>query len=202
MTELTFPFKNMAINSLLDFIDAYKILDFIEDKNERDPNNLFKSSIGIYESGLPNFESELLQVVSTTGQKTIDAYFSMLGSDLNHLKYAVTLENIQETVYKFNINSLTRFENEIEEETDKYFKSKDRNRSHLEEYEGMNSGLFFLTNTYKKTKFINYNFYCANQKLKYIEPEYIDVYFKFITTLYHKFKDIAVRYGRDWYNVK
>jgi hypothetical protein len=202
MTELTFPFKNISINELVDFADAYKILHFIDDRNGDDPNKIFESYVGIYESGLPNFENELLQVINTTGQQTIDAYFNMLGGNLNDLKDIISIENIKEVVYKFNSDSLKRFENEIETETDKYFSSENRKLAHMEEYEGMNSGLFFLTHAYKTEKLINYNFYCANQKLRYIEHEYIDSYFELIIGLYNKLREVAVKYGRDWYGGK
>ena len=202
MKELTFPFKNIAINELIDFVDAYKILDFIKHKNGDDLNKFFESYVRIYESRLPNFESELLQVINTTGQKTIDAYFNMLGSDLNYLKDLVNIENIKEKVYKFNAESLKRFEDEIGAETEKYFASENRKLAHLEEYEAMDSGLFFLTHKYRKEKLINYNFYCATQQLKYIEHQYIDEYHEFITGLYNKFRDIAVKYGADWYEGK
>lgn len=71
--KLTFPFRNMAINDLLRFIDAYKFLEYIDVQKNNDPNvaSYFNPYLEMYDSGLANFENELIQVINTTDQATI-----------------------------------------------------------------------------------------------------------------------------------
>lgn len=197
--KLTFPFRNMAINDLLRFIDAYKFLEFIDVQKNNDPNvaSYFNPYLEMYDSGLANFENELIQVINTTDQATIDSYFSSLAQDIQYLKQRISVENITEIVNRFNAESLARLEKEINDKTEEYFKSDHRKLKHLEEYESTNYLLFDFNKSYQ-SKHINYNFYCAEQFLKYIEPAYIPKICEFIKSLADKFFAITSKFGTQW----
>jgi hypothetical protein len=167
---------------------------------QQDPNTAqyFNSSIEIYESGLPNFESELNQVINTTDQETIDSYFIILSDEIGYIKKRVSKENIVEVIRDFNQKSMERFENDVEAKTEEYWKSNKRQLKHLEEYEGFDNFSYLLLNKAAQTQYINYNFYCIEEKLKYIDPVYTDELSDFVSGLTDKFFAIAYRYGLQW----
>ena len=197
--ELTFPFKNMAINELIGFVDPYKFRDYIAVHKDHDPNTgqYFNTSIEIYEDGLPNFENELIQVVATTDQGTIDEYFRVLSREIGYVKEHVSKENISGVITEFNLKSAAKFVREVEAKTEEYWKSDTRKLKHLEEYEGFDY-LSLLHHKAIPAKYINHNFYCIEEKLDFIDPIYTDELVEFVNKLSAKFLEIAYRYGRKW----
>jgi|GEM_PF-6245618 len=198
--ELTFPFLNMAINDLLRFVESYKIADYIDVQKKNDANTArhFNPYLEMYDSALANFENELLQVIETTDQKTINSYFNTLAQDIRYIKEKISLENVTAIVNKFNKDSLRRFEKEIFEKTEEYFQSDNRKLKHLEEYKGPSQSHFLILYNGGKAKQTNYNFYCAEQKLRYIDPSYIPEIYEFIGELASKFFGITSKFGKDW----
>lgn len=196
--KLTFPFKNYALNSLLGFFKPGYINSFstsdqtYEEFLEKDFDaNDFKERI-------PSFENELLQVINTTNQETIDYYFQNLESDLNYLQELYNEKHLQEDVSNWNRERLKEFEKQIEEKTEEYFKSDDRKRAHLEEYEGIDFGSYLMTREFINIKRINHNYYCADQKLKYTDLSYIDAYRKFLLHQLRLFGIVAFKYLGMW----
>jgi hypothetical protein len=117
--ELTFPFRNYVINDLLRFVDSNKIAEYIDVEKNKDVNTAryFNPYLDMYESAIANFENELLQVIGTTDQDTINSYFIGLSHEIKYIKQKISIENIRELVTKYNADSLARFENEIAEKT-------------------------------------------------------------------------------------
>jgi hypothetical protein len=196
--KLTFPFKNYALKSLLDFFKPSYINSFAtsdqtyEEFLEKDFDaNDFKERI-------PSFENELLQVINTTNQETIDYYFQDLESDMNYLQQLYDEKHLQEDVINWNNERIGEFENQIEEKTEEYFKSEDRKKAHLEEYEGVDFGSYLMTREFKNVKKINYNFCCAEQKLSYTDLSYIDPYRKLLLHQLRLFGTVAFKYLEMW----
>src|SRR5687767_8491732 len=90
--ELIFPFKNIATNRLLDLLGKEAAKDFILTKqgkySEKYPfgNNFFEGDIRSFQDSLPDFENEILQIINTTSQATIDSYFSQLLDAVSHIR--------------------------------------------------------------------------------------------------------------------
>jgi hypothetical protein len=135
--ELTFPFKNMAINELLRLAEPNVMRDYIECTHDGDPNagTTYKSDTELYRDALPNFENELLQVVNTSDQATIDAYFRMLYNEIGYIKNFMSEEAFKERIVAYNDRILKRFTETEEAATEEYFKSDKRKLQHLETYE-------------------------------------------------------------------
>lgn len=64
--ELTFPFKNWAINSLLGFLKIGKIKDFADSKLPVDEWASEDYEAQSYSDRIADFENEMLQVINTS----------------------------------------------------------------------------------------------------------------------------------------
>lgn len=197
--ELTFPFKNMVIHDLLRFLEPNMIVDFIATtENDGNAAQHFNTYTGILDSALPSFENELIQVIETTDQKTIDTYFERLSEEISILKQRFSLENVRSIIIKFNELSLARFDKEVGEKSNEYFKSENRKLEHLEEYEGYDSRSYLWGGRATPKKLTNYNFYCVEKSPNYIDTSRIDEIHQFLTGLLNKFLLISSKYGREW----
>lgn len=198
--ELTFPFKNITANSFLHLTDDREnIFDFILTKKDDYPysENFFLKRVLYFRNGLPNFENEILQIINTTNQRTIDVYFTELLDNITLIKERITLQSIKDSVVLWNIETIKTFEHKIEKETDDYFKSEDRKRKHLEEFEGWDYdgfGLLGGLSGFKKIKRTNYNFYCIETKPELIDESYCEEYQVFLEELANEYLEIALRY--------
>lgn len=205
--NLVFPFKNISTNSLIDFIDEREnINDFILTEQDKYPytENYFLSRVERYKNTLPDFENEILQIINTTSQETIDFFFAEIYNILVFLQDKLTLEEIEAKVREWNSSTLNSFNERIEKETENYFKSDDRKRGHLEEYEhyefgglGFGLGSYYGIGTVPprtKVKKINYNFYCVESKPDLIDISYCPKYYEFIKDLKSPYYDVIKRY--------
>ncbi len=199
--ELTFPFKNLAFNSLLDFFDPQKILEFIESGQSVDEFFAEDFESVHLQENIPSFESELLQVINTTNQETIDHYFNVLVEEEMYLTKLLYKENLLKTVKKWNEEKLAEFNNSVEKKTEDYANHHDRKRGHLEEFEHTTFGypLFGLGKS-RNVKKSNYNFYCVEDKFSYIDPERIDNYLLLLKRLSELFLNVVRKYYHPWEN--
>lgn len=198
--ELTFPFKNYVYNSVIKFFNADYIYGFAASnqtyeeylKNDFDAND--------FSERIPSFESELLQVVETTNQATIDTYFKNLNNDLHYLNSLYQKSHLVPLLENWNSKQLDKFNTEIESKTDEFLRDPNRKKAHLESYESYVPIGFFTGISPKFTKIqkINYNFYCIEDKLKFIDISIIDEYRKFLLHQLKLFGSVALRYAQDW----
>ena len=86
--DLIFSFKRIALNSLLDFVEKDKVKDYFQHINKEALFDYFEKYIEIYKEQIPDYENEILQIVETSSQETIDAYFQQL---INNVAYAKDL---------------------------------------------------------------------------------------------------------------
>lgn len=202
--NLVFPFKNISTNTLLSFVqERDNIRDFILTSKDEYPyvENYFTNSIERYKEDLPNFENEILQVINTTSQQTIEYFFNEFYDDLSFLKQETSLESIKSKVREWNLNSMKFYNEKIEKDSDLYFSSDDRKRKHLEEYEERVFGripsyIFGFPNVGepKVVKKTNYNFYCVEDKPNLIDEDFCEKYYEFIKELKIPYLDIAKKY--------
>lgn len=198
----------MATNSFLAFIDEKEnISEFILTKQGKYPydENYFLNRIQYFKDRLPNFENEILQIINTTNQATIDAYFIELMETVLYVKERSTLEQIKSLVKKWNEESLKSFERNVERETEEYFKSEDRKRAHLEEYETLDYGLFpsfrlarGLRAEAKTVKKINYNYYCIQNQPELLDESFCDDFYNFLQEVVSEYIEIAERYIKSY----
>lgn len=202
--NLVFPFKNISTNTLLDFVEKKsKIKDFILTEKDEYPyaENYFLNEVERYKNTLPDFENEILQIINTTSQQTIDYFFSELQGNLEYLRDETTLESIRAKVDEWNEKAMDSFNEKVEKETENYFKNEDRKRAHLEEYEetifsgyGISALYSLGSSPTKKVKKTNYNFYCVESQPDLIDIEYVDKFHAFIKELKIPYHDVVKRY--------
>ena len=202
--ELTFPFKNLAYNNLLKLFDLGSIREYCEEKEKENwTQNSF--NVGFYRDMLPSFENEILQIIETTNQETIDYYFINLRENITYLKSQLDEQKLLEKVELRNNEELEKF-NEIVSKNEKAFlASPMRQKKHLETYEqepfywarGLGMGL--LGSAKKKIQ-TNYNYYCIEEKLSFIDPAIVPEYFTILKEQANLFIDTARKYGVAWQN--
>lgn len=198
--EIIFPFKNMATNYLLEFVEEIEsIRDYtLTQKNKYPyPENYFLKKVDYCKNRFPSFENEILQIIQTTNQATIDIYFAELCVNVNHVREQFSLDNLRQIVSIWNKNLLKGFEDRVEQETGKYFNDENRKRKHLEEYEAVeNAGI--LSQIWgakpKVVKKINYNFYCIEEQPEYYDEKEIESYHNFLLELSKEYFEIADKY--------
>jgi len=201
--ELVFPFRNITINTLWDFFDKEKVTEYSAFKSGKDAwgEEYFDGAIARWRDSLPNLENEILQIVNTTDQKTIDEYFKSLVVQLNNLKDCLTKNYFQNNITDWNSEILKRYTDTVEKEGEEYSKQENRKRKHLEEYEDWQFGgfLFGLQNAKaEKVKRINYNFYCIEKAPDLISTNIIDDYFTIVETLFNQLIEVVRKYGIPW----
>lgn len=198
--ELNFPFRNYVYNSLVGFFKSGFIYSFatsnlsVEDFLKEDFDSLH------YVDRIPSFQNELLQVIDTTNQETIDIYFNELKTALSNLKYWFDEKQVIAVIDEWNQKQLDSFNAEVEKKTEEYFLSTDRKRSHLEEFEAsVPFGFFSYTNpTFKKIVKTNHNFYCVEEKLKQIDYAVIPSYLLLLKHQLKMFVTFALKYIQEW----
>lgn len=78
--KLIFPFKNFSSNNILKFLEKKKLQDFILVKTGKydetyHGHDFFFDNIKNFKDMLPNYENEILQIINTSNQETINAFF-------------------------------------------------------------------------------------------------------------------------------
>src|SRR5258708_9659179 len=113
---LTFPFRNKVYHDLIGFYDSSRIKDYIltQEGKYPYPKNYFEDDIKFYRSSLVNFENELLQVINTTIQETIDIYFKELLDYAIDIDKTFNIDNLKQIIYTINNNELVKYNEKIE----------------------------------------------------------------------------------------
>ncbi len=175
--ERIFPFKNIAINSFWEFmhprfIEKYYI-EFKQNEDE-DYAKFIEDEIQRFKDNLTNFENEILQIINTTNQETIDHFFAELKDNLYHVK-KVDKELLLQIVFDHNEMVYNSFLEEVTKKSDEYFNKEERTKyKHLEKYQGFNFlGLgFHYSSSPKKVELTNYNFYCVEDLAPVLDMKY------------------------------
>lgn len=196
---LTFPFRNWAYNNLHSFFEVDFIYDFVESEEDIQTWASNNHEVQFFQDRVPDFESELLQVINTTSQETIDTYFSTLAEDINYLKSLLTRDNLLQSIQEWNQTELSKFEESVTKKAEDYANAPDRKRKHLEVFEDNFFGFpIFGIHDNKKIERTNYNYYCIEDKLKHVDENVVDSYLQFLTEQVNIFIDAAKKYGIPW----
>lgn len=200
--ELVFPFKNIATNYLFDFLSADLANKFIADtKGDYDViylNNFHEDYIKPFANSLPNFQNELLQVISTTNQETIDAYFDELKSEEKYIREQFRTENVRDKILEWNKEIMQNFLNEVERDSKNYFSKEERKYKHLEQYKKWVSKNLFgpplSADDMVERTFTNHNFYCIEKQPELVEIAYVDQYAGFLNARYLEWIAVTIGY--------
>lgn len=198
--ELTFPFRNWTYNSLLKLFEIDIIKDYFNSEIEIDKWSADNFDVKFYQDRVPSFENELLQILDTTNQETIDYYFTTLSDDIRYVKTLISNEYLEQEIEDWNMSELEKFNELVAKKTGEYSMSPDRKRNHLEEYEEEFYPLLFggIHQGLRKVKKINYNYYCIEDKLNHVDPAVITEYLNFLKEQVSLFIAIANKYGIPW----
>ena len=197
--ELTFPFRNISYHTLKEFQEReFQVQYFVYYRAKHDSfyKEIINKSINHYLKTLPDFENEILQVINTSNQETIDQYFKKLQDLIEWIKEGDKSKLFAEIV-EYNQNVLRNFEEKVEEKTKEYFEKEERTKyKHLEEYETYELPLLFpfLNQSSEKGKKTNYNFYCIEETPDLLDPQFFEDYYNLIEKLNNEFLTIAEKY--------
>jgi hypothetical protein len=196
---LTFPFRNWAYNNLLKFFEPDFIYDFVNSGEELQSWAAEKHDVQFYQDRVPDFENELLQVINTTSQETIDNYFQTLAEDIDYIKSLQSKDNLEHEIQEWNEKELISFNEIVAKKAEEYANAPSRKRKHLETYYE-EIFTFPILGIYdnKKIEQTNYNFYCIEEKFKFINEEAIEAYLPFLNEQTQLFIDTANRYVIPW----
>lgn len=207
--ELTFPFKNFAFNNLRAFWDREKVRsyqEFIENNEDQEEAFFFKHHVKFYRDRLPSFENEILQIINTSNQETIDFYFNELNDNYVWLQDYLDKDYLPEKFREWNESIQEKYEENVKQKSEEYFKKEERTKyNHLEKYEdssylpGFGFGLFGQSAPKTVTK-TNYNFYCIEEKLDLIPLDLIPSYQTLVEGFANEFIVIAAKYAKKWHN--
>ncbi len=202
--NLVFPFKNLTYNSLLQFFEQDKIQHITNELARNPSENIIDtdSDIDFYHKCLPNFENEILQIINTTTQETIDSFFTDLSTETDNLRDLIDKEYFMKQIAEWDATSQKEYDKLVENNTEEYFKQEERSKyRHLEEYEGyepINPFALFETPKYRKTQIVNHNFYCITETPILINLGYTDKCYAILDELVKNFITISDNYGRLW----
>lgn len=186
--KLTFPFKNLSVYTFLQFIDNKEnIRDYILTVQNLDQNSkkLLLEKADNYKNTLPNFENEILQIINTTDQSTIDYFFSELINNCNYIKSKIEIQEISKSVKKWNEESLKQFNNNAKKESEKYTKSETNKTKHSKDFKAMATEAVFNIMALSRTKEI---------EPELIDERYIHDYSVYVSALSIYFFDVANRF--------
>ena len=201
--ELTFPFRNITLNSLLDFFNEEHVRNYLQAREDIDEfdESYFAKQIEFYKDYLPNFDNEIQQICEISNQETIDFLFEELSSDINLIKETFTKEELLARIKQWNDIELKRYEESVASKVEQFFKQPNRKLKNLEEYEPIFSEQYLLVvpiGEKTKSKVINHNFYCIEETPKIIDETIVDDYFKRVKELAKLYIETASQYGRRW----
>jgi len=156
--------------------------------------------VKFFKDRIPSFENELIQIIDTTTQETIDHYFSSLAEDIHYVNGLLSKEHLTQVIEQWNGKELEKYEELVNKKSDDYSKEPNRKRQHLEKYEEEFSPftIFGIYEKPEKREITNYNFYCIEDKLKYVDPAIIEEYLNFLKEQTNLFVDTATKYGLPW----
>lgn len=202
MVELTFPFKNIAFNTLCSFFEKETIRQFADVARSSGLSLWdFNEEAEYFRDSLPNFESEILQIINTTNQETINRYFKELSAEVAYLKDHLDKDSFYQQIDSWNREAWDEYNSLVEQKENQYFQQEERTKyRHLEKYE---SSLPFPLLLYPgksshKTEKINCNFYCIEEKPEVVPIEDVDEYYTLLRKLATEFTDIAAKYRIPW----
>jgi hypothetical protein len=200
--ERIFPFKNLTVNTLWDFMKN----DFIDHyfwefktNNSETYKEFVEGDIRRFRDSLADFENEILQIVNTTNQETIDFYFGQLKGNVERIKQ-IDKSELLGYLTSYNDKIYDLFLEKVEREAEKYFKEEERTKyKNLEEYETdyFGGGLLLAHRDFrdrKKIKVVNHNFYCIEEIPELVDFKYFDDYYNLVNSLSAEFLSIADKF--------
>lgn len=185
-----FPRKNWAINTLIEFKQGGVIYDFckyFEEPEDGCEKEHLEFKINHLSDLFKNLKEELYQTIHTSNKLTITTYFEELKQIISNWNLNnVDSKEILDEVESWNEKKYKEFTEEVTKKSTEYFNKPERTKySHLEEYENTLYSPFLRS--LQTTKVINKNFFCIEDKPKYIDIQYLDKYLKILNKVTDEF---------------
>lgn len=204
--ERIFPFKNRTFNSLIDLTEGQFLNHYFwEHLQQKSPayKDTIDREIQHFRDNLPDFENELLQIINTTNQETIDYYFDELKGNIDYIK-ELDKGELLNIINEYNTKISSAYIEKVEKDIEEYFKKEERTKyKHLEKYERTQFafGYPFLSSKreHEKVQVTNYNFYCIESIPELVDLSYFDQYTSLFETLVNELLTISDKYI-DQYN--
>lgn len=187
--ENLFAFTNIAINSFWGFKEKRFIeLYFVDLKLFKNKNYVeyIDNDIQIFRDNLTDLSNEIVQIIGTTNQETINDYFTKLKGYIERINQ-ITKEELKEYIAEFNKEAYDNFTENVKKEEEEYFKKEERTKyKHLEEYENVNYFSLLISRGRFGTpniKVTNYNYFCIEKTPPLADLIYIDEYYELLMDL-------------------
>ena len=183
---MNFPFRNIAVNSFYNFLEDNFLEEyFYRHKSLGYYNNLLEKELEKFKDEIPNFENEILQVINTSNQESIDTLFASLKNIFTN-NININHQYLVELIDDYNKRKYDEFIEIFKNKEEEYFSKQERYKyKHLEKYEAYDFPFGFYSypnndHNIKKKEVINYNFYCIEKNAELADYQYIDEYVSFI----------------------
>lgn len=217
--KTTYAFRNLAVNSVLNFQKEEFVYDFFNYFQSKSPirssaffgEETYKNKLAIkvekYTATLQSFENEIKQVIHTTHQTVINQYFEELREYKEWLGI-IDESKLSFTFSSWNDDTYAEFLKKVDEESAKYFQSENRKMKHLEEYETPDSWsiLNLLSHAQygqpKMAKQRNYNFYTIEMIPDILDLQFFPTYVSFLTGVIEQFNSLVTKYIAQYDNGK
>jgi hypothetical protein len=190
----TFPRKNWALNTLIDFRKAPTIFEFTDyfQKNENEENNWNKENLEFQVNHLINLfdglKEETNQIMHTSNVLTVTTFFEEVINNIESWSLdKVEKEYFIEISREWNDSKYKEFLEEVEKKEKEYFNSPERIKyKHLEEYKTFQFS--WLDRKSREVTIVNKNFFCVEEIPKLIDLKYLDKYLKILSEITNKFQ--------------
>jgi len=203
--NLVFPFTNITINTFLDFLDKDAVKLFIKAQEDEESwaAESFKNDVQHSKDYLPDLENEILQVINTSDQNTIDTYFQVLSDGLASIREKLNRDYILAKIKSWNDDAMIEYVAKVNDRTAEYMRNENRKLKHLEEYDDYEFSHLFLgikNDQATKVKKVNHNFYCITEVPEVISEDIVNKYLDTIKPIADELFQIAGKYGKPWQN--
>ncbi|RYJ39306.1 hypothetical protein NU08_1614 [Flavobacterium anhuiense] len=190
----TFPRKNWALNTLIEFREASTIFEFTDyfQKNENEENNWNKENLEFQINHLINLfdglKEETNQIMHTSNTLTVTTFFEEVINDIDSWNLnKVEKEYFTEISREWNNSKYREFLEEVEKKENEYFNAPERIKyRHLEEYKTFQFS--WLDRKSREVTIVNKNFYCVEEIPKLIDLKHLDKYLKILLEITAKFQ--------------
>jgi len=198
MMNPNFPKTANALKLTLEFYNIWKIKNYFEWFNNPSAHTYLKDWVEAILYQHEKMEDEIQQTIHTTNANTQTFLFENLKEWLDDYRiksvdpqfFLLLIDDYNEKAYK-------DFDLLVENAVEKFMQSPNFYREHLEEYEvesKPNALMGGLYAPFKKTKKINYKFYCITESPDLIDLAYLDRYLDLVNKIIGNFKRIVSKY--------
>lgn len=194
--KLTFPFQNLAFNNFDIFISNEFIKRFTGHSVSFSWDTLEKSTDD-FNGYVADYENEVLQIINTTNQDTIDDFF-VNHNNIYEIVSGIDVQFLTLRFDEYNKETEVEFEAKAKEDEEEYFKKEERFKyKHLEKYQKLIFG-FLLGGSSKNIEVTNYNYYCIEHGAELADLTYLDSYIDYVISAKNTYLGILEKFRIEY----